>query len=204
MQLRASNKLSTFRALENAGVPIPDYTTDPEEALEYPKVVARGVLNGNSGEGIVIVDTDSLDRLPDAPLYTKFIPQKAEYRVHVFNGEVISYAKKERADGDEPTELQSIIRSHNNGWIFRKEGLRRLERVETIAKGAISVGKKEGIDLFKVADRGKAISKALSLAKKDDLILITGKGAEQFICGANGQKIPWDDREVFRKILKNK
>lgn len=136
---RASNKLSTFRALKNAGVPIPEYTTDPEEALEYPKVIARGVLNGNSGEGITIIDTDSLDRLPDAPLYTKFIPQKAEYRVHVFKGEIISYAKKQREDGNPPQDAtQEMIRSHGNGWIFRKEGLRRLERVEKIAKDAIN------------------------------------------------------------------
>ena len=176
---RASNKLSTFRALENAGVPIPDYTTDPEEALEYPKVVARGVLNGNSGEGIVIVDTDSLDRLPDAPLYTKFIPQKAEYRVHVFNGEVISYAKKERADGDEPTELQSIIRSHNNGWIFRKEGLRRLERVETIAKGAISALGLDfgGVDVVMDMDGGVYVLEVNSAVGMENSTLTAYKNA---------------------------
>ncbi len=135
---RASDKLATLRTLKNAGVSTVEFTTSTEEALEYPVVVARTILNGNSGEGIRIINTDSLDRLPEAPLYTKFIPQKAEYRVHVFKDNVISYAKKEREDGDTPTEEQSMVRSHNNGWIFRRKGLRRLERVESIARVAIN------------------------------------------------------------------
>jgi len=56
--------------------------------------------------------------------------------------------------------------------------------------------------LFKLLDRREAIKKALELASKDDLILITGKGAEQGICVANGRKIKWDDRVVVREELK--
>ena len=133
---RATNKLSTFRALENAGIPIPEYTTDRITANDWDTVVVRGVLNGNSGEGVQIFHAG--DTLPLAPLYTKFIPQKSEYRVHMFNGEVISYAKKQRGNDSPPeNSTQEMIRSHNNGWIFRKDGLRRLERVETIARNAI-------------------------------------------------------------------
>lgn len=132
---RATNKLATFRALENAGVPIPNYTTDRITANDYNVIVARRVLNGNSGEGVEIFREN--EEIPLAPLYTEFIPQKAEYRVHIFNDEVISYAKKERETPPE-NEVQEMIRSHNNGWNFRKEGLRKLERVETIAKRAIS------------------------------------------------------------------
>lgn len=134
---RASNKLSTLRTLENAGVPTPQFTADRITANDFSVVVVRGVLNGNSGEGIQIFERGQA--LPLAPLYTEFIPQKAEYRVHVFKGEVISYAKKQRKDNN-PTEneMQEKIRSHNNGWVFRKEGLRRIERVENIAKSAVS------------------------------------------------------------------
>lgn len=134
---RATNKLSTFRALENAGVPIPEYTTDRITANDWDTIVTRNTLNGNSGEGIVLVGEH--ESVPHAPLYTKFIPQKSEYRVHVFNDEIISYAKKQRESDNPPeNDTQNMIRSHNNGWIFRKEGLRRLERVETIARNAIS------------------------------------------------------------------
>ncbi len=54
--------------------------------------------------------------------------------------------------------------------------------------------------LFLILDRQKAIEKAISLAKKDDIVLITGKGAEQSIT-INGTKYPWDDRKIVKKIL---
>lgn len=62
--------------------------------------------------------------------------------------------------------------------------------------------KKEGVDFWKILDRREAIKKALEIAKKDDIVLITGKGAEQAIV-VGDKKIPWDDREVTRELLKN-
>jgi UDP-N-acetylmuramoyl-L-alanyl-D-glutamate--2,6-diaminopimelate ligase len=56
-------------------------------------------------------------------------------------------------------------------------------------------------NLFKILDRREAIKKSLELAKKGDLVLFTGKGAEQSICLANGQKLPWDEREVVREEI---
>ncbi|MFA4941693.1 MAG: UDP-N-acetylmuramyl-tripeptide synthetase [Patescibacteria group bacterium] len=76
------------------------------------------------------------------------------------------------------------------------------EIINQVAEGAIEVGKKEGEDLFKILDRREAIHKALALAKENDIVLITGKGSEQAICVAEGEKIPWDDREVTKEELK--
>jgi UDP-N-acetylmuramoyl-L-alanyl-D-glutamate--2,6-diaminopimelate ligase len=73
--------------------------------------------------------------------------------------------------------------------------------IDQVASGADLVGKKENDNLFKILDRRKAISFALKKAEKDDLVLITGKGAEQFICLANNHKISWDDRKVARQEL---
>ncbi|MCK4553936.1 UDP-N-acetylmuramoyl-L-alanyl-D-glutamate--2,6-diaminopimelate ligase, partial [Candidatus Parcubacteria bacterium] len=53
----------------------------------------------------------------------------------------------------------------------------------------------------KILDRRKAIKKALSLAKENDIVLITGKGSEQAICAADGEKIKWDDRAVVREEI---
>ncbi|MFH1610903.1 MAG: Mur ligase family protein [Patescibacteria group bacterium] len=55
--------------------------------------------------------------------------------------------------------------------------------------------------LHKILDRREAIHKALELAKKDDLILVTGKGAEQKMCLANGEMIDWDDRRIVREEM---
>ncbi len=74
--------------------------------------------------------------------------------------------------------------------------------IDQVAVGAEHVGKKINDDLFKILDRRKAIKKALSLAKENDIVLITGKGSEQAICVADGKKIKWDDREVVREELR--
>ncbi len=54
-----------------------------------------------------------------------------------------------------------------------------------------------------IADRREAIEKALSIATKNDTILITGMGHEQFRI-INGNKVPWNDAEVVREILSEK
>jgi len=76
--------------------------------------------------------------------------------------------------------------------------------IDQVAAGAESVGKELDKDLFKVLDRREGIKKALELATKDDLLLFTGKGAEQYICLANGTKLPWNEREVVRAEIVDK
>ena len=73
--------------------------------------------------------------------------------------------------------------------------------IDQVALGAEHAGKKIGENLFKILDRREAIKKALELATENDIVLITGKGSEQAICIANGEKIPWDDRAVVRGLL---
>jgi len=57
-------------------------------------------------------------------------------------------------------------------------------------------------DFLKILDRREAIRKALELANKGDVVVVTGKGAEPWIVAKNGQKIAWDDRAVVREELK--
>ncbi|MCD4705037.1 UDP-N-acetylmuramoyl-L-alanyl-D-glutamate--2,6-diaminopimelate ligase [bacterium] len=74
--------------------------------------------------------------------------------------------------------------------------------IDNVAQGATENGKILDKDLFKIEDRREAIKYALNIAQEGDLVLLTGKGAEQFICIADGEKIPWDEREVVRELLK--
>jgi len=48
----------------------------------------------------------------------------------------------------------------------------------------------------KIVDRREAINKALNLASPSDIVIITGKGRESWICIANSKKIPWDDKKI--------
>lgn len=76
------------------------------------------------------------------------------------------------------------------------------EIIDNVARGAADAGKVLDKNLFKVLDRAEAINKAIKMANLGDLVFITGKGAEQYICGPNGQMVPHDDRRVAREHLK--
>ncbi|TSA44761.1 UDP-N-acetylmuramyl-tripeptide synthetase [bacterium] len=80
--------------------------------------------------------------------------------------------------------------------------------IDQVGAGAVASGKILGKDLFTFLDRREAIAFALKEAKPKDLILLTGKGAEQAIMVAHGRKVPWDERVVVReelgKVLRSK
>jgi UDP-N-acetylmuramyl tripeptide synthase len=58
--------------------------------------------------------------------------------------------------------------------------------------------------VLKILDRKEAIETAISLAKEGDIVICTGKGAEEFIHVAFGKKIPWSDKNVILEAVKNK
>lgn len=53
-----------------------------------------------------------------------------------------------------------------------------------------------------LGDRRQAIEKALSVAKKGDIVLITGMGHEQFRI-VDGKRLPWNDGDVVRELASN-
>ena len=67
--------------------------------------------------------------------------------------------------------------------------------------GATKAGKVLGKDLFVEMDREKAIEIAINMAKKDDLVLLLGKGHEKTILRADGPH-DFEDIKVARKYLK--
>ncbi len=62
-------------------------------------------------------------------------------------------------------------------------------------------------NLFEILDRRLAIAKALELAQRGGIVIVTGKGSESWMCVANGQKITWSDKEIileeFNKLKKH-
>ena len=56
-------------------------------------------------------------------------------------------------------------------------------------------------NLYKIIDRLEAIKKAIYLAKKGDVVILTGKGGESWMCVENNQKIPWDEGKIIEEIL---
>lgn len=76
------------------------------------------------------------------------------------------------------------------------------EIIHHVASGALEQGKKDGETLYQLLDRREAIHLAMKLAQKDDLVLMTGKACEPWMCVANGKKIPWDEVQVAREAIR--
>lgn len=76
------------------------------------------------------------------------------------------------------------------------------EILEEIATAVEKQGKIRDKDMFVIEDRKEGIRQALSLARKNDMVVLTGKGAEQSMIVGN-DCIPWDDREVVRREIQN-
>jgi len=64
------------------------------------------------------------------------------------------------------------------------------------------VAKTAGPPAKKILDRKEAIESAVKLAKSGQIVIITGKGSEPWMCLENGKKIPWDDRQIAKEALK--
>lgn len=77
--------------------------------------------------------------------------------------------------------------------------------IEEVASG-VSRGqtktnpKTPGKNFFKILSRREAIEKAFNSAQKDDIVLITGKGAEECMVWGS-KKIPWSDKKVVKELL---
>jgi UDP-N-acetylmuramoyl-L-alanyl-D-glutamate--2,6-diaminopimelate ligase len=70
-----------------------------------------------------------------------------------------------------------------------------MEIINTVAETA-------GQSVKKILDRKNAIKEAVGFAERGDVVLITGKGSEPWMCLENGKKIPWDDRQIAREAIK--
>ena len=66
----------------------------------------------------------------------------------------------------------------------------------------IESGIKNKNKVLKILDRREAIKKALNLANPNDVIIITGKGCELWMCVTGGKKISWDDRKIVKEEFK--
>jgi len=120
----ATNKIRTFKTLQEAGVQIPTWFTDVKYVTEFfknnPKAVimCRTVLDGHSGRGIVVAQ--KIEDITAAKLYTVHLRHADEFRVHVCNGKVIDAVQKRKT---REGVKDAFIRSHDNGYVFCRENV---------------------------------------------------------------------------------
>lgn len=126
-----SNKIKFFTYMnEFNNINIPEFTVHREEACKWllngETVVCRHLVTSHSGRGIEIVSP--LFNLPTVPLYTKYIKKKKEYRVHIFKEEIFDFQMKAVAHGVK--DINYKVQTHDNGFIFIREGITLPEVVE--------------------------------------------------------------------------
>jgi glutathione synthase/RimK-type ligase-like ATP-grasp enzyme len=143
----SSNKLSFFKLIQKSKYKdiIPPFTEDKKQVFEWLKqghhVVARTVLNGSGGVGIVVIHKNDPEvKVPDAPLYVLYIPKKEEYRVHVVGGKVVAVQRKTLSSKiDNKKEVNWKIRNLENGFIYQREGINPDKSVLDVALKAMEV-----------------------------------------------------------------
>ena len=120
---QGTDKVVQFNKFKEANVSIPEFTTDRERAgvlLGNGPVVCRTITNASEGRGIVIAENP--EQLVLAPLYTSYFKKKKEFRVHVFNGQVIDVAEK-RKRKSHADQRDNRVRNLANGYVFCRDGL---------------------------------------------------------------------------------
>ena|SRR5437879_834206 len=129
----ASNKLHTFEQL--GGISTVPWTTSKEIAngwlKEGSRVVVRTLLRASEGRGIAIIEPGAI--LPNAQLYTKYVPKKKEFRVHVVGNAVIDIQEKRRKQGTE----NNLVRSHDNNYVFCREDVVEPKDLRELATKAV-------------------------------------------------------------------
>jgi len=171
--------------------------------------ISQGILALDSVEGRmnrvdlgqnfeVIVD---YAHTPDAFLkvYESVVPGKKGRIISLFGG-------AGRRDESTRGERGEIAAKYSDIVIITEDDSRDenpAEIAEEFVNGAEQAGFLRGKNLLVELNREKAIQMAVDLAKKDDIVLILGKGHEKTILRATGA-VPFEDLKVTREALKKR
>lgn len=140
----------------------------------------------------VIVDAAATGPALDLALQT--------LKPHVEGRLILVFGVAGERDPIRKSSMATAAATYANHTIITNENPRSEDPVEMVNEIAAHFVEAGGESFDKQPDRREAISRALTLAQPDDLVLIAGKGAEPTLIYADRVE-PWDDREVARELL---
>lgn len=160
---KAIDKLASFRAFEEYGVPCPAWTTELGTALDWHtrgRVLGRHTRTGRAGEGIAVYHAPTrplVEERGDEPvlptLFTRYFRSRREYRVHVAGGRVIDTQQK-RVRLDFAGDVDYEVRTHGRGWVFCREAVELDEGAQQAAVAAVdALGLDFGAVDLRVSDK---------------------------------------------------
>lgn len=140
-----TDKLAFFESMKDVRLETdkritPLHWTNRNDAMAYLRnkggaIVCRTMLSASGGRGIVIAEQAS--DLVQCKLYTRYIPKKDEYRVHILGGKVIDLQRKaKRLDAN---EVDWKVRNHDNGFVFVRENVKPPKSVLAVAQKCMEV-----------------------------------------------------------------
>jgi glutathione synthase/RimK-type ligase-like ATP-grasp enzyme len=113
------DKITQYKYFAENEVPALPFTTSQDEAKSWLEngetVVARCLTRASEGRGIVILEPGSPWVV--APVYTRYLKKKREYRAHIFKDQVVQILEKRKRKGFEGT-VDTKIRNTANGYVF--------------------------------------------------------------------------------------
>lgn len=108
----------------------------------------------------------------------------------------------ERDRGKRPI-MGKIVAKYSNFAVVTNEdpyGEDPKRIIDEVFAGVLEGGMKEDKDCWRILQRREGIKKALELANEGDLVLVTGKGAEETMAVGN-ERVPWNDKRVIKELL---
>lgn len=121
-----TDKRNALDVLDNAGVPVPAYTdsasdVDLEDApLTYP-VLGRATQHSQGSDINLILQARDLE-LTSNDFFVDYVPTQMEYRVQVFDGEIVKvHEKRLETEAANSGDYTPYIRNHQKRWVFVNE-----------------------------------------------------------------------------------
>lgn len=131
-----TNKLDQYKLFSANSIACPEWTTEKTTAESWlangDSVMARTILSGHSGAGIIALTPN--DPIVNAPVYTKYVKKQKEFRVHIAFDKVIDIQEKRKKSGEDVKP--SMIRNHQNGYVYCRENIIPPPQLEETAKNA--------------------------------------------------------------------
>jgi len=114
-----TNKYKMLKKMDNAGVPVSEYSRDLDELVNkcgYP-IIGRS-FNHMQGSDVNLILQRVDDEIQNNDYYLEYINKKKEIRVHVINNQIkkINVKKLENV-----SEYNSVVWNYENGFVFGVE-----------------------------------------------------------------------------------
>lgn len=147
----ASDKFRSLQVMKEAGVNVPEFSRDPGD-LAYP-FLGRRTSHSKGRDVVLCLQRGDYLRNP-RDYYVQYVPTTREFRVHVFDGEVIRVQGKFISN---PKQSRNFpwIRNHTAGYTFKKpRKTLRSERLNMAVQAVQALGLDFGaVDLL-IGDDG--------------------------------------------------